>query len=63
MHSFKKKDFDELLREAARRGFKCAKKGNKLFLYHPDKARGVRTCHVDQKGFFELKRFVENREN
>lgn len=61
MHSYKKKEFDDLLREATRHGFTWIKKANKLFVYHPIKTFGFRTCHLDQKGYFGLKRFIEKK--
>lgn len=41
-------------------GFRIEERNNKVFVYHHDKTKGFRTCHPDEKGLHDLRRFIKN---
>jgi hypothetical protein len=56
MHNFK--NFDRMLKEATKRGFRVEHKNAKVMVFHPDKEKGFRLFHPDEKGYHHLRRFI-----
>lgn len=53
-----RKNFDKLIKTAKELGFKVQTRNNKVFVFHFDPKKGCRSCHPDEKGFHDLRRFI-----